>query len=155
MSTGRLEKMKSVRTPGSNAAVMGFLVLAMSCGDLKNPWRRLTGRHNIVPDSVPVLAVDSLPFHYPVALYIQQIQDNVTLRLYVDAFGRPVPESTRVETHSKYAEFDSSALNGAKDLVFRPAFAAGQPIPWPVLFPIKYRVPNGPPLPGDESPNAK
>lgn len=100
-------------------------------------------------DSLPVYIGDSLPFLYPPGPYIERIQDNVTLRLYLDEFGRPVPESTRVQEHAQHAAFDSSALQGAKDLVFRPAFRKGKPVPYPVLFPIKFRVPDGPPMPGD------
>ncbi len=100
-------------------------------------------------DSLPVFIGDSLPFAYPPGPYIQRIQDNVTLRLYLDEFGRPVPESTRIHEHAQLAAFDTSALAGSTQLVFRPAFRDGKPIPFPVLFPIKFRVPDGPPMPGD------
>lgn len=100
-------------------------------------------------DSLPVYIGDSLPFLYPPGPYIERIQDDVTLRLYLDEFGRPVPDSTRIQEHAKLAAFDSSALQGAKDLVFRPAMRGGKAVPYPVLFPIKFRVPDGPPMPGD------
>ena len=100
-------------------------------------------------DSLPVYIGDSLPFLYPPGPYIQRIQDNVTLQMYLDEFGRPVPDSTRVHDHAVLAVFDSAALLGAKDLVFRPAIRGGKAIPFPVLFPIKFRVPDGPPMPGD------
>jgi TonB family protein len=100
-------------------------------------------------DSLPVFIGDSLPFQYPKGPYIERIQDNVTLQMYLDEFGRPVPDSTRIHEHATLAAFDSSALQGAKDLVFRPAIKDGKPIPFPVLFPIKFRVPGGPPMPGD------
>jgi hypothetical protein len=101
------------------------------------------------PDSLPVFIGDSLPFAYPPSLYISLVQDNVTLRLHLDEFGRPVPESTRVEEHALHPAFDSSALNGASKLVFRPAYRNGTAIPYTILFPIKFRVPEGPPMPGD------
>lgn len=100
-------------------------------------------------DSLPVFIGDSLPFAYPPGPYIQRIQDNVTLRLYLDEFGRPVPESTRIHEHAQLAAFDTSALEGSRQLVFRPAIRDGKAIPFPVLFPIKFRVPDGPPMPGD------
>lgn len=100
-------------------------------------------------DSLPVFIGDSLPFAYPPGPYIQRIQDNVTLRLYLDEFGRPVPESTRIHEHAQLAAFDTSALEGSKQLVFRPAYRGGKAVPFPVLFPIKFRVPDGPPMPGD------
>ncbi len=102
-----------------------------------------------MPDTLPVFIGDSLPFLYPPGPYIERIQDNVTLRLYLDEFGRPVPESTRIQEHAKYPAFDSAALRGAPDLVFSPAKKDGKSIPYPVLFPIKFRVPDGPPMPGD------
>ena len=105
-------------------------------------------------DSLPVFIGDSLPFKYPVAPYIEGVQDNVTLRLYLNEFGRPVPESTKIHEHAKLAAFDSSALEGASSLVFRPAYRDGKAIPFPVLFPIKFRVPNGPPMPGDSGAQA-
>ena len=123
-----------------------------ACSDLRNGALRLAEGNAAPPDSLPLLRIDSLPFRYPPALYIEGVQDNVTLRLYVDEFGRPVAESTRVEEHAKNAAFDSSAIEGAKDLVFRPAYRAGKPIPYPVFFPIKFRVPHGKPLPGDTLP---
>jgi hypothetical protein len=123
-------------------------VLAVACGELRNGERA----NAAPPDSLPVLKLDSLPFRYPPALYVQLVQDNVTLRLFVDEFGRPVPESTRIEEHAKHPAFDTSALVGSRDLLFRPAYRNGQPIPYSVLFPIKFRVPNGPPLAGDSAP---
>ena len=105
-------------------------------------------------DSLPVFIGDSLPFLYPPGPYIERIQDNVTLRMYLDEFGRPVPDSTRIHEHATLPAFDSSALRGARDLVFRPAIKDGKPIPFPVLFPIKFRVPDGPPMPGDSADTA-
>jgi TonB family protein len=126
-----------------------------SCADARQGMRRLLQGAPGLPDSLPKLTVDSLPFRYPPGLYISQIQGDVTLRLHVNEFGRPEPESTRVEVHSQYAAFDSSAMAGAKLLLFRPALREGRPIPYTILFPIKFRVPNGPPMPSDTSAEAK
>lgn len=136
----------------SATLLMPVVVGAAACSDLRSGARRLAEANSVSPDSLPALRIDSLPFRYPPALYIEGVQDNVTLRLYVDEFGRPVPESTRVEEHATHAAFDSSAMEGAKDLVFRPAYRGGKPIAYPVFFPIRFRVPNGPPLPGDTLP---
>lgn len=103
----------------------------------------------VTPDSLPVFIGDSLPFRYPPGPYVQGIQDNVTLRLYLDAFGHPVPESTKIQEHAAEPQFDESALNGARDLVFRPAIKDGKAIPFEILFPVKFRVPGGAPMPGD------
>jgi TonB family protein len=145
------------RTPLVRRAVLVTTVVTtlvvVACNDLRSGARRLTERDGGPADSLPVLALDSLPFRYPTSFYIQRVQDNVTLRLYLDEFGRPVPESTRVEEHAKNAAFDTSALAGARDLVFHPAIRTGKPIPYSVLFPIKFRMPDGPPLPSDSTPH--
>ena len=127
------------------------LLLAGAC------WLAACGRGergggiSAAPDSLPVFIGDSLPFDYPPPLYLSLIQGDVTLRLHLDEYGRPVPESTRVEEHALHPAFDSSALRGAGQLVFRPAYRGGRPIPYTILFPIKFRVPDGPPMPGDSS----
>ncbi len=122
---------------------MALLVAGCSRGDA----RRYGGA--VVADSLPVFIGDSLPFRYPAGPFVQGIQDNVTLRLYLDEMGRPVPESTRIQEHAVEPQFDSSALKGAHELVFRPAMKDGKAIPYEILFPIKFRVPGGPPMPGD------
>jgi hypothetical protein len=127
------------------AALTGIVAIAAGCGGAE----RNAEPQVATADSLPVFIGDSLPFLYPPAQYIMRVQDNVTLRLYLDEFGRPVPDSTRVHEHAVVPAFDTSALNGAKDLVFSPAIKDGKAIPFPVLFPIKFRVPDGPPMPGD------
>lgn len=108
----------------------------------------------VVPDSLPVFIGDSLPFEYPKGAYILRVQSDVTLRLYLDEYGRPVADSTRVLVPGTAPEFDSAAVQGARQLVFRPAYKDGKPIPFLVSFPIKFRVPGGPPLPSDSAPAA-
>ena len=61
----------------------------------------------------------------------------------------PVPDPANL--YSETAKM-SPAVEGAKDLVFRPAYRSGKPIPYPILFPIRFRVPNGPLLPSDTVP---
>jgi len=131
------------------AALASLATFASGCNS-----REGASAQAVVPDSLPYFIGDSLPFEYPKGPYIERIQDNVTLRLYLDEFGRPVPESTRIHEHAALAAFDTAALNGVRDLVFRPAMKDGKPIPYPVLFPIKFRVPDGPPMPGDTVPGA-
>jgi TonB family protein len=115
----------------------------LGCSDGANLLDRLRGGP-VVPDSLPLLLNDSLPFKYPVALYMQLISDSVTLRLYVDEFGRPVTDSTTVARSAGHAAFDSAAVEGAKALRFRPAYARGRPIPYAVLFPIQFQIPQVP-----------
>lgn len=124
------------------------VAMTTACGEVKSAFNRLGGADRTPPDSLPRMLNDSLPFEYPVALYMQLIDDSVTLRLHIDEYGRPVPESTRVAVPARFAEFDTSAMRGSRDLVFRPAIRAGKPVPYTVLFPIHFRIPT---IPGDSS----
>jgi TonB family protein len=101
-------------------------------------------------DSLPALINDSLPFDYPVALYILKKQDDVTLRVHIDRDGRVVPESTQVhEKSDSFPQLDTAAIVGAQKLVFRPAYRNGRPVGITVLFPVQFRVPGAGPLPHD------
>jgi periplasmic protein TonB len=104
-----------------------------------------------MPDERPIMVKGELPFHYPGALYARKLQGNVTLRLYVDSTGQTVPESTRVEQSSGQAAFDSAAKAGAADLRFIPAKLHGEPMGMTILFPVYFRHPEAPPLPGDSA----
>lgn len=90
-----------------------------------------------------------LPFRYPAALYARKVQGNVVLRLYIDRDGRVLPESTRVEESSGQHALDSSAVVGSQELHFVPAKLRGEPMGVAVLFPVYFRHPEAPPLPGD------
>lgn len=82
-----------------------------------------------------------LPFRYPVHLFRQRVQGNVTLRLFVDSLGRVVRDSTQVVESSGQAAFDSAALVDAGRLRFRPALQRGRPMAVSLLFPVHYRHP--------------
>jgi TonB family protein len=102
-----------------------------------------------IPDSLPVMQNAELPFRYPPELYARQVQGNVTLRIYIDTAGRVHPESTSVVESSGYPALDSAAVYGARELRFRPAIMKGAPLAISVLFPVYFRHPGAPPLPGD------
>jgi TonB family protein len=101
------------------------------------------------PDEPPVVVNKSLPFRYPAQLYARKVQGNVTLRLYVDRDGRVRADSTRVEESSGFPPLDSAAVVGSEELQFVPAKQRGEPIGVVVLFPVYFRHPEAPPLPGD------
>jgi TonB family protein len=101
------------------------------------------------PDEAPVVVNKSLPFRYPAPLYARKIQGNVTLRLYIDSDGRVRADSTRVDESSGYPELDSAAVVGSQELQFVPAKLHGEPMGVVVLFPVYFRHPEAPPLPGD------
>lgn len=101
------------------------------------------------PDEVPKVLNTDLPFRYPAALYARRVQGNVTLRLFVDRDGQVRTDSTRIEESSGYAALDSAAVKGAQELRFVPAKLRGEPLVATVLFPVYFRHPEAPALPGD------
>jgi protein TonB len=103
------------------------------------------------PDERPVMINTELPFHYPGALYARKAQGNVTLRLFVDSTGQTVPDSTKVEESSGQLAFDSAAVAGSRDLRFVPAKLRGEPMGMTILFPVYFRHPEAPALPGDSA----
>jgi len=101
------------------------------------------------PDEAPKMLNKELPFHYPPALFSKKVQGNVTLRLFIDRDGHVRSDSTQVVEPSGYAAFDSAAIRGSQDLQFVPAKTKGEPQPVTILFPVYFRYPGAPPLPGD------
>ena len=145
--TGRRTQ-RAVTVIGSVVIVLVFGVAG--CIDKKDAKRMIEAlQSSLTPDSLPVMQNTELPFKYPPQLYAQKIQGNVTLRIHIDAAGLVRPESTTVMESSGYPALDSAAVNGARDLRFRPAFAKGAPLAISVLFPVYFRHPEALPLPGD------
>jgi TonB family protein len=101
------------------------------------------------PDEVPQMLNTELPFRYPAALYARKVQGNVTLRLHVDRDGQVRTDSTRIEESSGYAALDSAAVKGSQELRFVPAKLHGEAMPVTILFPVYFRHPEAPALPGD------
>jgi TonB family protein len=101
------------------------------------------------PDEAPRMVNKELPFHYPPVLYARKVQGNVTLRLFIDRNGGVRAESTQVVESSGYASFDSAAIRGSQELKFVPAKTRGEPQAVTILFPVYFRFPGAPPLPGD------
>ena len=102
-----------------------------------------------MPDERPQMLNVDVPFLYPLSLYQQKIQGNVLLRLFVTSEGRVVPDSTRIIEPSGHPELDAAAVAGATRLQFRAAYLRGTPIPVSLIFPVHFRHPEGPTLPGD------
>jgi TonB family protein len=125
---------------------MASTVLATSCSDSSGDRAFSLNRR---PDEPPVMVNKELPFRYPAPLYARKVQGNVTLRLYIDRDGRILPESTRVEESSGFTSLDSAAVKGSQELYFIPAKLHGEPLGVVVLFPVYFRHPEAPPLPGD------
>ena len=125
--------------------------LAAGCGDVPR-GSAYAPPQGPRPDELPALVSRDLPFKYPPSLYARKVQGNVVLRLFIDRDGRVVPDSTRIDGPSGYAELDSAALFGAHDLRFVPAKLRGDPIAATVLLPLYFRHPEAPPLSGDSVP---
>jgi TonB family protein len=101
------------------------------------------------PDILPVMLNKDLPFRYPTSLYAKKVQANVTLRVFIDKEGQVVSESTKVAESSGIPSLDSAAVRGSSELRFIPAKTRGEPVPVSILFPVYFRHPEAPPLPGD------
>ena len=71
------------------------------------------------------------------------------LRVFIDKEGQIVSESTHVAESSGFPPLDSAAVKGSNDLRFIPAKTRGEPVPVSILFPVYFRHPEAPPLPGD------
>lgn len=126
------------------------LLIATGCIDEKDAKKMIEAlQSSLVPDSLPVMQNAELPFKYPADLYARKVQGNVTLRIHIDTAGQVRPESTTVLESSGYPALDSAAVNGARALLFRPAFTKGAPLAISVLFPVYFRHPEALPLPGD------
>jgi TonB family protein len=104
---------------------------------------RASTRMPAVPAEEPPVAVNATsPVRYPPALLERGIEGRVLLRLYVDAGGTVVPDSTRLAESSGYPALDSAALAGAPKLKFSPALHQGQPTPALFLQPVQFRSPH-------------
>lgn len=101
------------------------------------------------PDVLPVMLNKELPFRYPPSLYAKKVQANVMLRVYIDKEGQLVSESTHVSESSGFPSLDSAAVKGSTDLRFIPAKTHGEAVPVSILFPVYFRHPEAPALPGD------
>ena len=131
--------------------IAGLALVCGGCDRARGVLDDLRGPDTSPPDSLPRLLNDSLPFKYPIGLYLQLVDDSVTLRLHIDEYGRPVPESTKVEVPATHAAFDTSALAGSRELLFQPAMRKGKVIPYTVLVPIQFKIPTVPTVPNDSS----
>jgi protein TonB len=79
------------------------------------------------------------PFHYPEELWDAGVEGETVLRLWVNPEG--AVDSVQVERTSDYPAFDSSAVNGARDLQFEPAQQGGAAVGAWVLLPVQFDLP--------------
>ena len=128
------------------ALLLAFALAGCSKGEESDqPFSGVGAR----PDVLPVMLNKELPFRYPASLYAKKVQANVTLRVFIDKEGQVVAESTHVAESSSIPSLDSAAVRGSSELRFIPAKTRGEAVPVSILFPVYFRHPGAPPLPGD------
>jgi TonB family protein len=126
-------------------AALALIAALGSCGD-RSVGTVALGEHQpataeSTADQSPVATNPVSPMTYPPALLEQGIEGRVLLRLFVDAQGKLIPDSTRLAESSGYPALDSAALRGARELRFSPALRNGRPIAAPFLQPVHFRHP--------------
>ena len=130
---------------GSGVAMLpALLAAALGCGD-RSVGTVALGDHQPPAESPadqPPVAINPVtPMVYPPALLEQGIEGRVLLRLFVDARGNLIPDSTRLAESSGYPALDSAALSGARELRFSPALRNGRAVAAPFLQPVHFRHP--------------
>lgn len=92
-------------------------------------------------DEPPVMVSPESPVEYPPALFNERIEGKVVLRMFVDAEGAVVSDSTRIAESSGYPALDSAALRAAPSFRFAPALRRGEPVATLFLQPVHFRHP--------------
>ena len=117
-------------------------LLAMTaCGDRPDaaPQAAALPDSNQPPFEPPVMTNAESPVRYPPALFQQNVEGTVLLRLFVDSLGRLAPESTRVAEGSGSNGLDSAARAAVPTMKFAPARKNGRPVGTSFLQPIEFR----------------
>ena len=137
--------MKAAKDSSAFRTISLLAVALLACGGNDDGTMRLADQAAsapVIPAEEPPVAVNPVsPVRYPPALLAQGIEGRVLLRLYVDAAGTVVPDSTRVAESSGYPALDSAALEGSPELRFSPALHQGHPVAAPFLQPVQFRTP--------------
>ena len=149
--SGSRRKLQRVDDRVLLALFVALSIGATSCVDKEQSQKLMKSFETgpLHPDEAPKMLNKELPFHYPSDLFAKKVQGNVTLRLFIDRDGHVRPDSTQVVESSGYASFDSAAIRGSQELKFVPAKTKGEPQSVTILFPVYFRFPGAPPLPGD------
>ncbi|HEV8149650.1 MAG TPA: energy transducer TonB [Gemmatimonadales bacterium] len=93
-------------------------------------------------DEPPVALDPESPVEYPPTLYQLRISGTVLLRLFVDATGQLVRDSSRVQESSGYPALDSAALAATPRLHYAPALRSGVAIATLFTQPVRFRHPD-------------
>ena len=119
-----------------------LVTVTFACGGGSPPPDPQAAQPGPPPESeAPVALNPDVPIAYPAALFEQNIEGEVVLRLFTDSTGRLLPESTRVAESSNYPALDSAALAGSTRLRFAPAKRRGVPVATSFLQPVEFHHP--------------
>lgn len=122
------------------AAFATIMAGTFACGGSAPPADPQSAQPGPPPESeAPVALNPDVPIAYPAALFEQNIEGEVVLRLFTDSTGRLIPESTRVAESSNYPALDSAALAGSTRLRFAPAKRRGVPVATSFLQPVEFQ----------------
>jgi protein TonB len=120
--------------------VLLCLVATTACGERPAAAPQSTTLADSSPPfEPPVMTNAESPVRYPPALFQQNIEGTVLLRLFVDSLGRLAPESTRVAEGSGSNGLDSAARAAVPTMKFAPARRNGRPVATSFLQPIEFR----------------
>jgi TonB family protein len=84
----------------------------------------------------PQVLTDSIPFVYPLDLWDHNISGQTVLLVRVNALGQV--DSVTVDAGSGYPEFDSAAVQGARELRFIAARQGERRIPMWTKVPVRF-----------------
>ena len=86
---------------------------------------------------LPALAVQELPFEYPVELWRQGVEGETLLRVHITESG--AVDSVHVEESSGHAGLDSAAVTAAAKLAYHPAREGERAIAVWALLPVRFK----------------
>lgn len=89
----------------------------------------------------PVLTNPEVPVRYPPDLFRDRTEGTVVLRLFVDAEGTLIADSTRIAEGSGTPALDSAALAAVSLMRFAPARQEGVAVGTAFLQPVHFRHP--------------
>jgi protein TonB len=89
----------------------------------------------------PVLTNPDVPVRYPPSAFTAGVEGTVVLRLFVDATGALLADSTRVAEGSGSPVLDSAAVAGVTAMRFVPARRQGVAVATAFLQPVQFRHP--------------
>lgn len=118
------------------------IAAVVACGADSTPGTRAADQAPLRFEP-PVLTNAESPVRYPPTLYERRVEGSVVLRIYVEAAGQLVPESTRIAEASGHAGLDSAAVEAVRRMRFAPARRDGRAVATSLLQPIHFRHPGG------------